>query len=99
VRVEESELERFSTGGVRVAENFNDSNSGLTFCLLIVTVCATNMRKQNKSKQTSHWATSSLTFQQEMIMAIQKCCSLHSYTQGRFQVSSVTRAHHATFSE
>jgi len=32
-------------------------------------------------------------------MAIQKGCSLQTYTQGRFQVSSVTRDHHATSTE
>jgi len=39
------ESEGFSTRGVGVAENFNDSNSGLTFCGSIVAVCATNVRK------------------------------------------------------
>ena len=47
VGVEESESEGFSTGGVVVVENFNDSDSGQTFCSPIVTVCATNVRKRH----------------------------------------------------
>jgi len=46
-RAVESESEGFSTQGVRVAENFNDSNSGQTFCSPIVIVCATNVRKRH----------------------------------------------------
>jgi len=45
---------------------------------------------------------SSLTLQQEMIMAIQKGLqrtNLHTFTHGRLQVSSVTRAHHATYTD
>ena len=61
VGVEESE--GFSTWGVGVAENLNDSDSGQTLCSPIVTVCATNVTLGNLS---------CLTFQQEMIMAIQK---------------------------
>ena len=53
------ESEGFSTWGVWVAENFNDS--GQTFCSPIVTVCATNVRKRHTSRLTL----------QEMIMAIQ----------------------------
>jgi len=34
------ELEGFSTWGVGVVENFNNSDSGQTFCSPIVTVCA-----------------------------------------------------------
>ena len=55
------ELEGFSTWGVGVVENFNDSDSGQTFCSPIVTVCATNVTLGNLS---------SLTLQQEMIIAI-----------------------------
>ena len=33
--------------GVGVVENFNDSDSGQTFCSPIVTVCATNVRKHH----------------------------------------------------
>ena len=61
-RAVESESEGFSTWGVEVVENFNDSDSGQTFCSPIVTVCATNVTLGNLS---------SLTLQQEMIMAIQ----------------------------
>ena len=63
VGVEESESEGFSTWGVGVGvvENFNDSDSGQTFCSPIVTVCATNVTLGNLS---------SLTLQQEMIIAI-----------------------------
>jgi len=70
-RAVESESEGFWTWGVGVAENFNDSNSGLTFCSPIVTVCATNVRK----RYTTLGNLSSLTFQQKMIMAVQKGCS------------------------
>ena len=48
-QVVESESEGFSTWGVGVAENFNDSDSGKTFCSPIVTVCATNVRKRHTS--------------------------------------------------
>ena len=41
------ESEGFSTWGVGVTENFNDSDSGQTFCSPIVTVCATNGRKRH----------------------------------------------------
>ena len=47
VGVEEPESEGFSTWGVGVAENFNDSDSGQTFCSPIVTVCVTNMRRRH----------------------------------------------------
>jgi len=47
VGVEESPSEGFWTWGVRVAENFNDSDSGLTFCSPIVNVCATNVSKRH----------------------------------------------------
>jgi len=47
VGVEESESEGFSTWGVGVVENFNDSDSGQTFRSPIVTVCATNVRKRH----------------------------------------------------
>ena len=65
VGVEESESEGFSTWGVGVVENFNDSDSGQTFCSPIVTVCATNVRKRHT------WQFKQFTLQQEMIMAIQ----------------------------
>ena len=51
VGVMESESEGFSTWGVGVAENFNDSDSGKTFCSPIVTVCATNVRKRHTWQQ------------------------------------------------
>ena len=60
VGVEESE--GFSTWKVGVVKNFNDSDSGQTFCSPFVTVCATNVTLGNLS---------SLMLQQEMIMAIQ----------------------------
>ena len=46
-RAVESESEGFSTWGVGVAENFNDSGSGKTFCSPGVTVCATNVRMRH----------------------------------------------------
>jgi len=61
-RAVESESEGFSTWEVGVVENFNDSDSGQSFCSPIVTVCATNVTLGNLS---------SFTLQQEMIMAIQ----------------------------
>ena len=69
-RAVESESEGFWTWGVGVAENFNDSNSGLTFCSPIVTVCATNVRKRYTTL-----GNLSSSFQQKMIMAVQKGCS------------------------
>ena len=90
VAVEESE--GFSTWGVGVAvvENFNDSDSGQTFCSPIVTVCATNITLGNLS---------SLTLQQEMIMAIQIGGSALTCIPSlrAFQISSVPWAHHAIY--
>ena len=37
----------FQPWGVGVVENFNDSDSGQTFCSPIVTLCATNVRKRH----------------------------------------------------
>ena len=96
IRAVESKSEGFWTWGVGVAENFNDSDSGLTFCSPIVTVCATNVRKRhtwqfkqlNVSTKDDHGYSESLQH-----------TNLHAHTQGRFQVSSDTRAHHATFAE
>jgi len=61
----ESESKGFSTWGVGVTENFNDSDSGQIFCLPTVTVCATDVSSVTLGN------LSSLTFQQEMIMAFQ----------------------------
>jgi len=82
--------------GVGVAENFNDSDSGLTFCSPIVTVCATNVRKRhtwqfkqlNLSTKDDHGYSERLQH-----------TNSHAYTKGTFQVSSDTRAHHATYAE
>ena len=59
------ESEGFSTWGVGVVKNFNDSDSGQTFCSPIVTVCAKTCVSVTLGN------LSSLTLQQEMIMAIQ----------------------------
>jgi len=92
VGVEESE--GFWTWGVGVAENFD--GSGLTFCSPIVTVCATNVRKRhtwqfkqlNLSTKDDHGWSERLQH-----------TNSHAYTQGRFQVSSDTGVHHATYAE
>ena len=86
----------FWTWGVGVAENFNDSDSGLTFYSPIVTVCATNVRKRhtwqfkqlNVSTRDDHGYSERLQH-----------TNLHTHTQGQFQVSSDTRADHATYAE
>ena len=88
------EPEGFRTWGV--SENFNDSDSGLTLYLPIVTVCATNVRKRhtwqfkqlNVSTRDDHGYSERLQH-----------TNLNTYTQGRFEVSSVTRAYHATFTQ
>jgi len=96
VGVEESESEGFWTWGVRVAESFNDSDSGLTFCSPIVTVCATNVRMRHtwQFKQLNLSTANDHGYSERL-----QHTNSHAYTQGRFQVSSDTRAHHAIYAE
>ena len=92
VRVVESE--GFSTYGVGVAENFNDSDSGQTFCSPIVTVCATDVRKRHT------WQFKQLdasTRDDHGYSDRRQRTNLHTFTQGPFQISSVPWAHHATY--
>jgi len=94
VGVEESE--GFSTWGVRVGvvENFNESDSGKTFCSPIVTVCATNVRKRHtwQFKQLDAW-----TRDDHGYSGRRQRTNLHTFTQGPFQISSIPWAHHATY--
>ena len=89
------ESEGFSTWGVGagVVENFNDSDSGQTFCSPIVTVCATNVHKhytwQFKQLDAS-------TRYDHGYSDRRQHTNLHSFTQGPFQISSIPWAHHAT---
>jgi len=94
VEVEESESEGFSTWGVGVVENFNDSDSGKTFCSPIVTVCATNVRKRHtwQFKQLDASTRDDLGYSDR-----RQSTNLHTFTQGPFQSSSVPWAHHATY--
>jgi len=88
------ESEGFSTWGVGVAENFNDSDSRQTFCSSIVTVCATNVRKRHT------WQFKQLdasTRDDHGYSDRRKRTNLHTFNQGPFQISSVTWAHHATY--
>ena len=88
------EAEGFSTWGVGVAENFNDSDSGQTFCSPIVTVCATNVRKRHT------WQFKQLdasTRDDHGYSDRRQRTNLHTFTQGQFQISSVPWAHHATY--
>ena len=94
VGVEESESERFSTWGIGVVENFNDSDSGQTFCSPIVTVCATNVRKRH-TRQFKQLDTSSRD--DRGYSDSWQRTNLHTFTQGPFQISSVPWAHHATY--
>ena len=84
------ELEGFSTWGVGVVENFNDSDSGQTFCSPIVTVCATNVTLGNLS---------SLMLQQEMIIAIQTDGSAPTCIPSLRAIPDQQRpwAHHTTY--
>ena len=94
VGVVESESEGFSTWGVGVAENFNDSDSGQTFCLPIVTICATDERKRHT------WQFKQLdasTRDDHGYSDRQQRTNLHTFTQGPFQINSVPWAHHATY--
>ena len=90
------ESEGFSTWGVGVAENFNDSysDSGQTFCSPIVTVCATNVRKRHT------WQFKQLdasTRDDHGYSDRRQLTNLHAFTQGPFQITSVPWAHHATY--
>ena len=93
-RAVESESEGFSSWGVGVAENFNDSDSGQTFCSPIMTVCATNMRKGHtwQFKQLDASTRDDHGYSER-----QQRTNLHTFTQGPFQISSVPWAHHATY--
>ena len=92
VGVEESE--GFSTWGVGVAENFNDSDS--TFCSPIMTVCATNVRKRH----TSQFKQLNVSTRDDPGYSDRRQrTNLHNYTQGPFQISSIPWAHHATYTE
>ena len=90
VGVEESE--GFSTSGVGVVENFNDS--GQTFSSPIVTVCATNVRKRHtwQFKQLDASTRDDHGYSDRW-----QHTNLHTFTQGPFQISSVPWAHHATY--
>jgi len=88
------ESEGFSTRGVGVAENFNDSDSGQTFCSPIVIVCATNVRKRHT------WQFKQLdasTRDDHGYPDRRQRTNLHTFTQGPFQISSVSWAHHTTY--
>ena len=92
VGVEESE--GFSTWGVGVVENFNDSDSGQTFYSPIVTVCATNVRKRHT------WQFKQLdasTRDDHGYSDRRQRTNFHTFTQGPFQISSVPWAHHAAY--
>ena len=92
--VEESESEGYSTWGVGVVENFNDSDSGQTFCSPIVTVCATNVRKHHTWQFRQLDAPSR---DDHGCSDRRQRTNLHTFTQGPFQISSVSWAHHATY--
>ena len=80
------ESEGFSTWGVGVTENFNDSDSGQTFCSPIVTVCATKVRKRHT------WQFKQLdasTRDDHGYSDRRQRTNLHTFTQGPFQISSV----------
>ena len=92
VGVEESE--GFSTWGVGVVENFNDSDSGQTFCSPIENVCVTNVRKRHT------WQFKQLdasTRDDHGYSDRRQRTNLHTFTQGPFQISSVPWVHHATY--
>jgi len=92
VGVEVEESEGFLTWWV--GENFNDSDSRLTFCSQIVTVRATNVRKRHtwQFKQLNVSTRDDHGYSERL-----QRTNLHTYTQGRFQISSVPWAHHATY--
>ena len=95
VGVQESESEGFSTWGVGFVENFNDSDSGQTFCSPIVTFCATNVRRRHT------WQFKQLDASTRDDYGIppdrRQRTNFHTFTQGPFQISSVPWAHHATY--
>jgi len=90
------ELEWFSTWGVGVAENFNDSDSGQTFFLPIVTACATNVCKRHtwQFKQLNVSIRDHHGYSERL-----QRTNLHTYTQGPFQISSIPWAHQAIYTE
>jgi len=72
---------------------FNDSDSGLTFCSPIVTVLTTNVQKHHTWQfKDVNVSTKDDRGSSERLHRT----NLHTYTQERLQVRSVTRAHHAT---
>ena len=81
VGVEESEAEGFSTWGVGVAENFNesDSDSGQTFCSPIVIICATNVRKCGTWQFNQ---LDALTRDDHSYLDRRQRTNLHTFTQG-----------------
>ena len=86
------ESEGFLTWGV--GEDFNDSDSGQTFCSPVVTVCATNVRKRHT------WQFKQLdasTRDDHGYSDRRQRTNLQSFTQGPFQISSVPWAHHVTY--
>ena len=89
-----SESEGFSTWGVGVVENFNDSDSGQTVCSPIVTVCATNVRKRHtwQFKQLDASTRGDHGYSDR-----RQRTNFHTFTLGPFQISSVPWAHHATY--
>ena len=93
-RAVESESEGFSAWGVRVVENFNDSDSGQTFCSPIVTVCATNVRKRHTWQFRQLDAS---TRDDHDYSDRRQRTNLHTFTHGPFQISSVPWARHATY--
>jgi len=96
VGVEESEAEGFSTWGVGVAENFNESesDSGQTFCSPIVIICATNVLKCGTWQFNQ---LDALTRDDHSYLDRRQRTNLHTFTQGAFQISSIPWAHHATY--
>ena len=80
--------------GVGVVENFNDSDSGQTFCSPTVTVCATNVSKRHTWQFRQLDAS---TRDDHGYSDRRQRTNLHTFTQGPFQISSVHWAHHATY--
>ena len=86
VGVEKSESEGFSTWGVGVVENFNDSDFGQTFCSSIVTVFATNVRKRHTWQFRQLDAS---TRGDHGYSARRQRTNLHAFTQGPLSAVSL----------
>jgi len=69
-----------------VAENFNDSDSGQTFCSPIVTVCATNVRKLHtwQFKQLDVSTRDDHGYSERL-----QHTNSHAYTHGPFQITQL----------